>query len=211
MPSAEAGTNARRIAEALVDGFDRHYRLFRDTSARAKERFEAGDWAAAQSAVKERIAYYDDRVLEAVERIREEFGHVTFDRATWQEVKREFIPLLVDHKRPELAETFFNSATTRLLDRTYFENDLVFVRAAISTEYIESDPPIYRTYYPADTGLRAALASACRDFGWQLPFADLERDVEHVVRALRTGPTLGASLHWYTAMNRVRPPSTSSS
>jgi isocitrate dehydrogenase kinase/phosphatase len=181
----DAPTDPRRIAAALVDGFDRHYSLFRDASARAKERFEQADWAGAQRAVKERIAFYDDRVLESVERIRAEFGHVPFDRATWQEVKREFIPLLVDHKRPELAETFFNSATTRLLGRSYFENDLVFVRAAISTEYIESDPPVYRTYYPADTGLRETLCSVFRDFGWTRPFDDLERDVEHVVRALR--------------------------
>ena len=32
------------IAQALLDGFDRHYRLFRDTSASAKQRFEAADW-----------------------------------------------------------------------------------------------------------------------------------------------------------------------
>jgi isocitrate dehydrogenase kinase/phosphatase len=177
----ETPTDARRIAEALIEGFDRHYTLFRETSVRAKDRFEAADWAGAQLAVRERIAFYDDRVREGVARIRAEFGHESFDRATWQEVKREFIPLLVDHKRPELAETFFNSATTRLLDRTYFENDLVFVRAVIATEYIESDPPVYRTYYPREDGLHA---SPCRDFGWSLPFADLEADVEQVVAAL---------------------------
>jgi isocitrate dehydrogenase kinase/phosphatase len=187
--------DARRIAAALVDGFDRHYSLFRGASARAKERFERGDWAGAQLAVKERIAYYDDRVAEAVERIRAEFGHIAFGRATWQEVKREFIPLLVDHKRPELAETFFNSATTRLLGRTYFENDLVFVRAAISTEYIESEPPVYRTYYPADDGLRESLCRAFRDFGWTLPFADLEGDVEQVAAALGSEPTGNVQLH----------------
>ena len=37
---------------------------------------------------------------------------------------------------------------TRILRRTYSDNDLIFVRAAISTENIESDPPIYRSYYP---------------------------------------------------------------
>jgi isocitrate dehydrogenase kinase/phosphatase len=176
--------DARRIAAALVDGFDRHYALFRETSARAKERFEGADWAGAQRAVKERVAFYDDRVREGVERIRAEFGHEAFDPGFWQEVKREFIPLLVDHKRPELAETFFNSATTRLLARTYFENDLVFVRAAISTEYIESDPPVHRTYYPAESSLQATLEQAFRDVGWTLPFADLEGDVAQVVAAV---------------------------
>jgi isocitrate dehydrogenase kinase/phosphatase len=175
--------DTRRIAAALVDGFDRHYTRFRATSAAAKERFEAADWAGAQRAVKERVAFYDERVREGVARIREEFGE-RFDRATWQEVKREFIPLLVDHKRPELAETFFNSATTRLLDRTYFENDLVFVRAAISTEYIESEPPVYHTYYPADSSLADALGRALRDVGWTLPFADLDGDVARVVAAV---------------------------
>ena len=48
-------TDAQRIAVALIDGFDRHYTPFRAASARAKERFEAGDWAEAQRAVKERI------------------------------------------------------------------------------------------------------------------------------------------------------------
>jgi isocitrate dehydrogenase kinase/phosphatase len=181
--------DARRIAAALVDGFDRHYAAFRETSARAKERFERADWAGAQRAVRERVAYYDDRVREGVARIRSEFGAQSFDRATWQEVKREFIPLLVDHKRPELAETFFNSATTRLLDRTYFENDLVFVRAAISTEYIESDPPVHRTYYPAASSLQETLARAFRDFGWTLPFADLDGDVAQVVE--RVGAVYG--------------------
>jgi isocitrate dehydrogenase kinase/phosphatase len=33
-------TLVARIAEVLLEGFDRHYRLFRETSARAKARFE---------------------------------------------------------------------------------------------------------------------------------------------------------------------------
>ena len=57
---------AERIARALVEGFDRHYRLFRETSANAKERFEQGRWAEAQLAVRERIRFYDVRVREYV-------------------------------------------------------------------------------------------------------------------------------------------------
>jgi isocitrate dehydrogenase kinase/phosphatase len=178
-------TDAQRIAAALIEGFDRHYTPFRAASARAKERFETGDRAEAQLAVKERIGYYDRRVVEMVRRLRNEFDAQRLEYRHWEQVKRAFIGLLVDHKRPELAETFFNSVTTRLLGETYFRNDLVFVRAAISTEYIESDPPVYRTYYPAEQGLRPTLVQVFRDFGWARPFADLEGDVEYVVRALR--------------------------
>jgi isocitrate dehydrogenase kinase/phosphatase len=177
-------TDAQRIAAALIEGFDRHYTPFRAASARAKERFEAGDWAEAQRAVGERIGYYDRRVVDMVRRLRGEFDAQRLEHRHWEQVKRAFIGLLVDHKRPELAETFFNSVTTRLLGQTYFRNDLVFVRAAISTEYIESDPPVYRTYYPAGVGLRETLLRVFEDFGWARPFADLGADVEHVVRAL---------------------------
>ena len=57
------------IAQALLDGFNRHYRLFRTESARAKHRFETADWHAQQRAQRERIEFYDLRVNEAVQRL----------------------------------------------------------------------------------------------------------------------------------------------
>jgi hypothetical protein len=33
---------ARQIATVLIEGFDKHYRLFRAVSAHAREQFEAG-------------------------------------------------------------------------------------------------------------------------------------------------------------------------
>ena len=108
----------------------------------------------------------------------------SLDDAIWRSAKLLYIGLLVDHKRPELAETFFNSVVTRVLQRTYVHNDFAFVRAAVSTEYIESDPPIYRSYYPDERGLRPRCSRPFADFGWSRPFADLERDVDFLLRAL---------------------------
>jgi len=175
---------ALRIAGSLLDGFNRHYRLFRTTSARAKEAFDSGDWAAVQRLVKERIRFYDERVLEYVERLRSELGADAVDDSVWQKAKLLYVGRLIEHKRPELAETFFNSVTTRVLRRTYIHDDLIFLRAAVSTEYIPSDPPTYRSYYPTGPGLRATLLDVFRDFGWSRPFAGLERDVDYAVRAL---------------------------
>src|SRR6059058_4538889 len=100
---------AKRIAETLLQGFDRHYELFRTTSARAKHAFDAGDWAGVQRLVKERIRFYDARVLEYVERLGDFAADV--DDAVWQRAKLVYVGLLIEHKRPELAETFFNSVT----------------------------------------------------------------------------------------------------
>jgi isocitrate dehydrogenase kinase/phosphatase len=174
---------AQRIAASLLEGFDRHYERFRTTSAQAKTAFDAGDWAAIQSAVHDRIRFYDERVIEYVERLRAELP-AELDDSVWQEAKLLYVGLLVEHKRPELAETFFNSVTTRVLGRTYVHDDLIFLRAAVSTEYIPSDPPTYRSYYPAEGGLAATFMRVFRDFGWTREFADLEHDVDNVMRAL---------------------------
>jgi isocitrate dehydrogenase kinase/phosphatase len=175
---------AQAVACALLDGFNKHYRLFRDSSALAKARFESRDWLGAQRAVRERIAFYDMRVNESVELLHKKFDAGKIDDRTWQLAKLLYIGLLTNHKQPELAETFFNSVFCKIMHRTYFHNDFIFVRPAVSTEFIESDPPAYRSYYPNQGGLRQAIRAMCNDFAWRCPFADLERDVRHVVAAV---------------------------
>jgi len=180
------GNNAHQIALALIQGFNKHYTLFRATSQEAKVRFEQGDWLGVHKAVRERIRFYDDRVDECVERLRTEFDAGNIDQPTWQQVKLLYIGLLLNHKQPELAETFFNSVTTKILHRNYFHNDFIFVRPTVSTENIEADnAPTYRSYYAKDDGLHGAMLNIVKDFGWQRPFADLDRDVGYVYGAIR--------------------------
>ena len=175
-----AAAEAQLIARTLMEGFDKHYRLFRASSAQAKARFEAADWPGVHRAVRERIQFYDDRVAETVARLHRDFNAATVDDIVWQQAKLYYIGLLTDHNQPELAETFFNSVYCKILHRTYFHNDFIFVRPAISTEYIESDPPTYRSYYPNEAGFRESIKRIFLDFGWQREFADLDRDVEYI-------------------------------
>ena len=140
-PAALTDARAFAIARAMLDGFDRHYRLFRQASAEAKQRFEAADWHGQQRAQRERIEFYDLRVDEAAERLQREFEAASLEKDVWQQVKLHYIGMLIDHHQPECAETFFNSVTTKILHRSYFHNDFIFVRPAVSTEYIENHEP----------------------------------------------------------------------
>ena len=182
-------TRAFDIATALLEGFNRHYRLFRETSAEAKRRFEQADWHGQQRAQRERIEFYDTRVGEAADRLQTEFKAGTLPRDTWQQIKLHYIGLLVDHHQPELAETFFNSVTTKILHRSYFLNEFIFVRPAVSTEYIENDEPqatpTYRAYYPTRENLRQTLRQLVEEFDLQRPFADLDRDIGRVLGELK--------------------------
>ncbi len=185
---AEAGADALAIAQAMLQGFNRHYRLFRETTAAAQRRFELADWHGQQRAQAQRIAYYDQRVNEAVQRLRDEFHIDAMSMDAWQQAKLQYIGLLVNHRQPELAETFFNSVTVKLLHRSYFRNHFIFVRPAVSTEYIENNdpgaPPTYRVYYPTRDNLHETWQRVLHNLQLQCDFEDLHRDVGHVVKAL---------------------------
>ncbi len=187
-PTALTDPRAHEIAVAMLDGFERHYRLFRETSAAAKQRFEAADWHAQQRAQRERIEYYDLRVDEAVERLQRGFGAGELPKDTWQQAKLHYIGLLTNHHQPELAETFFNSVTTKILHRSYFNNDFIFVRPAVSTEYIENDEPAslptYRAYYPKRETMRETFLRIVDNFQLDTPFEDLGRDIDCVLAAV---------------------------
>ena len=177
------------IAKAMIDGFNRHYGLFRTESARAKHRFEVADWHGQQRAQRERIEFYDMRVKECSMRLELEFKAADQAMDVWQQIKLHYIGLLVDHHQPELAETFFNSVTTKILHRSYFQNDFIFVRPAVSTEYIENDEPAarptYRSYYPNSENIGEAVQKLVLDFDLRTAFQDLPRDVACVVNAVR--------------------------
>jgi len=179
----------RDIAQALIDGFNRHYRLFRAESARAKHRFETCDWHGQQRAQRERIEFYDLRVRECQRRLEREFKASELPMELWQQVKLHFIGLLVSHKQPELAETFFNSVTTKILHRSYFQNQFIFVRPAISTEYLETDDPhglpTFRAFYPSLDELESAVRAVLESFDLRCRFEDIGRDAARVAAAMR--------------------------
>jgi len=173
------------IAQATLEGFNRHYALFRDCAHAAKSHFEAGNWLAIAHTSQDRIDFYDRRVAETVTRLEREFGCDRIDEARWEQVKRHYIGQLIEHKQPECAETFFNSVSCKILHRTYFHNRCLFVRPAASTEHIDADPPSYRSYYPLQHGLRQALMDVVLDFRLERRFADFRRDLRNALSALR--------------------------
>jgi isocitrate dehydrogenase kinase/phosphatase len=177
------------IARTILDGFNKHYHLFRAASQDARRYFEKSDWQTAQIKARERIGFYDMRVHECVQMLEDEYDRNELTDEVWREVKLHYIGMLIDHKQPELAETFFNSVCCNILHRTYFNNDFIFVRPAVSTEYIEEEEiaPVYRIYYPAKDGMHYTLKRIITNFQLQCPFDDLDRDaslLEHRLRVM---------------------------
>lgn len=182
------------VASLMLHGFNRHYSLFRYSAQRAKSLFESRQWQGIQQLTRERIEYYDTRVNECTNTLKKQLKdsyipsedqHFEFTAKQldfWQSVKTEFIKLLADHHQPECAETFFNSVSCRILHRSYYNNDFMFVRPAVSTDYLDGVKPSYRSYYPLKNGIEKTVSSILTDYGLAAPFTDLPSDVHKISR-----------------------------
>lgn len=199
--------NAQRIAETILDGFNRHYRIFLEITAAARGRFAACDWSGQREAASDRINLYSQRITEATDRLKSEFdlrGEV--DQALWREVKLRYIGLLYEHKQPELAETFYNSVFTFLFHRRYYNNDNIFVRPGLSTEFLDDDLPVYDSYYPRDEGLTRSVRTLLQSMPCGLPFEDLNRDVRRLVQTIKRDRLPGLELRRHFHLQVLRSP-----
>ena len=170
------------VTRSLLDRFNRHYAIFRQTTLSAKQCFENADWQAIQKCVRGRTHYYAERVNETVQYLIDEYHADQLDQMTWQQVKLAYIQLRIEHQQPELSETFLNSVFCRILHQDYYHNKFIFFRPTISTDYIESKTKTYRCYYPLTDGLKESIRSIISDFGWVNDFENLSRDIGRVVK-----------------------------
>ena len=172
------------VAQAILDGFNRHYSLFQQYSREGRECFERADWTRAAQVNRERIQGYEQRVQETVDTIHRRYPDAAEHSEIWPRIKIVFIGKLMNHLQAECAETFYNSVACRVLHRDYYKSEYIFWRPAISTEYLEGSSPTYRSYYPGGDGLRRSLLEILTGFDLTNPFEDLRRDVRCIEREL---------------------------
>jgi isocitrate dehydrogenase kinase/phosphatase len=171
------------VAQSILDGFDRHYAAFRQYCTEARNHFEWADWKAGRDGQAARIRSYDRRVGETVALLNERYPAANRNESLWPTIKMQYIALLLDHRQPECAETFFNSVACRVLHRRYYRNDYIFWRPTLNTDHLEGAGRTYRSYYPAADGLRRSLLEILGSLGLGARFQDLRRDLRLLEQA----------------------------
>ncbi|MCG5534914.1 bifunctional isocitrate dehydrogenase kinase/phosphatase [Ectothiorhodospira mobilis] len=182
---------ARQIARSILTGFERHFSFFQEITSGARERFEQADWEAVRAASVKRISSYDERVQETQAKVRANFGMEGFDKTLWQQVKIAYMELLQHHSRPELAETFYNSVFCRLFERKYYNNDMIFVESVADRQDLAERYRGYLTFHTRDGGLETCIWEILSAFYFNLPHADLSRDVANIARTLEQRSEFG--------------------
>lgn len=183
---------SQSIASAILQGFNHHFTLFQEITRAAKTRFEQADWDGEITARKERIYFYDARVNEAIEQLRNDFDLDQFDQLLWHDVKRWYMWNLYEHNQPELAESFYNSVFCRLFDSRYYNNDYIFVKPGAAVDFLDLDNPVYTSFYPDDSGLEDSVRNILLYYQLDRPWQDIDRDVKLICQDL--GPALESDL-----------------
>jgi isocitrate dehydrogenase kinase/phosphatase len=187
--------SCKAIAQTILDGFDKHYFVFRRFGFEAKFCFEHADWSRASEGRKERILGYEARVKETVDTLNKRFSKLADCAHLWPEIKTAYISLLLNHLQAECAETFYNSIVCRVLHRDHFNNKNIFWRPSLSTEHLHGSSPSYRSYYPPTQGLRRCLLQTVTGFGLSNIFQNLRRDIRRLESAIEKHHGKGWKAH----------------
>lgn len=175
---------SNNIAATILEHFNRHFKIYIELTRTGSEHFRNGNWAAGRATISERILLYDKRVNEAISDLQKNYQQSYLNVQLWKDVRHQYLGLLNQHDRPELAETFYNSVFTGLFSRRYYNNQHIFVRPAISTERIDGDSPVFSSYYPSQGGWARSVYKILKYCAIDMPFEDIRRDTRNILRAI---------------------------
>ncbi|MGI8822719.1 MAG: bifunctional isocitrate dehydrogenase kinase/phosphatase [Acidimicrobiia bacterium] len=173
---------AAAVATAAVEHHDRYLLALRAINAAAASAFAGRDWRAAQKTVADRIDAYADAVGGAVASI-EELGGRARDHEVWAEAKRSFSRRISGRLDGEIAETFFNSCTRRLLTTVGVDPAVEFLETPAPPD---AEPSLATLDGSALEGLiHDVVTGAGLGTGWHNLTRDVLVAADEIRRALR--------------------------
>jgi isocitrate dehydrogenase kinase/phosphatase len=174
---------ARAGATALLEAFDAYLGHFMSISQRARLRFERREWHALQNDAAERLAIRETVIGRVVAGLREMMGGHVQDVETWLAIKQTYANLIARRNDAELAETFFNSVTRRILGTVGVNSRIEFVWFGATMLPGRDQSSNYRRYVRI-TDTADTIRTILSDYEFQAPYADKEDDAAKVAAVL---------------------------
>jgi isocitrate dehydrogenase kinase/phosphatase len=161
-------------AAAIRESFERYQEDRARITRRARQRFEACDWAAGQQDARERLDLRDKMVNACVGEVRAELGGAAHDHGLWRRMKELFEAQVEGRPDREISHSFFNSVTRRVFVTVGVDSSIEFL-AADAPPVREGSVPIHRTFRREVT-TEALLKTILRAYAFSVPYDDLDRD-----------------------------------
>ena len=180
------------ISKEILQGFEKHYTALQKSSFNAKEKFEKCQWDKLIEDSKLRLYFYDNQVTNFCNNFINFFDVSTFDNILWSATKLTYTGLISTYKQPELAETFYNSVFCRLFDKRFYNNNFIFVKPGISTEFIDLNEPILTSYCFEVKDISTTLETIIKSLSFDVNFIDIKSDIarleEQIINQLYLSP-----------------------
>jgi len=143
--------DAARCAAAVLRAFESYLDEFRDITRRAALRHQRREWQAIQKDARHRLDLHPTLVGRAVTELGGAFSAPAEPRARWVEAKRAYGARIADRADYELAQTFFNSVTRRLLTTVGVDPAVEFVEEEYDRPRRPATQPSFTSYPPQPT------------------------------------------------------------
>lgn len=184
MGNQRASDAARRIASA----FDAYHARFRDVTRLARQRFECREWQRAQHDAAARLALYRAAVERCVAEMRAARDDAIGNEG-WERVRDAYAAATAGRDDAELAGTFFNSVTRRVLRVVGVDPRVEYLGEVVRPGPLESTADdgiaaVVDRYDLRDTPTAAMISQVMERVGWRAPFRDLRGDALAAARVL---------------------------
>lgn len=187
----------------MLDFFNQFHEAFKRITRRSRARFERREWHAVQRDSVERLDLYRTVVDACVQGLKQQTRHELVGPHLWPQVKGTFSRLIARERDGELAETFFNSVSRRLINSIGVEPSVQFVDTEVDAPSFEPTPEIFTTY-PASSHTAIVLRQILADLGFEVGYEDLDRDAHEAAAAIDE-QLRGMGIDRYEAIDVVRP------
>ncbi|MBD2859987.1 bifunctional isocitrate dehydrogenase kinase/phosphatase [Spongiibacter sp. KMU-158] len=176
----------RRLAMAILNGFDAFFAEYKNITLGAQARFESADWQACQKAMRARLELWKQKRAIVAEAARTITGGTIENREHWLEAKEEFAELIRNHDNFEIAQSFFNSIYCLVFNHEKIRKQHTF--SLVPAEHagpIDSRSILRRFKYNGDNtqDIIRSLLEGCE---FNIPWEDLERDIGFITEAVNT-------------------------
>ncbi|HUV30398.1 MAG TPA: bifunctional isocitrate dehydrogenase kinase/phosphatase [Acidobacteriota bacterium] len=166
---------AQWASECIRDAYEKYSREFARVTRRAKRRFERADWQGRYKDALERLDLNEKSLEQVNAKLRHTLGVRTTDVSLWMAVKRKYTGLITGRYDIELAETFFNSVTRKVLMTVGVNREVEYLHLEDRAQPDEPKNPIYRTYVNgAET--RQLIRGILQDHDFAIRYEDIDRD-----------------------------------
>ena len=151
---------------------------------RARLRFERRERRDMAEDAAKRLGLYRRSIDRLVEGLASLLGERIEDKLVWVGMKAVYTGMIDRFSDPELAETFFNSATRRIFATVGVDADIEFVAADRVAPRAAATEPIHRNYLGGDR-LERLLLRVLEDRWFEIPWEDADRDARLVAARIR--------------------------